>query len=497
LRKKFRSNDSAQQEEQSAFFEQWLRDCQSRKHLNIKEYLEEFQIRVERCIAAEMIEPERKGYYLVKGLPFDQATKILQKFRLSTMRYRDFNFEEISAYLMARINVEEEARMLNPAEATRKISLKQEFKPPVLNAEVVSVPKLNSQTQLPPTTMLKATAEQSPPGVPAAQDEVDVLSEKLFQLKVNRTSLVNVLWSPREAELLANQSIAAYVQQVSDKRIAGVQSAGETAQRRPFAQASDRPQSAFNCYACDKPGHTKDKCPEIVILRENGWLHQNANRALEWGTEDKSQGYIRGLSGSGWLPVILSHIKRKWIKEDQDPLTTKAPWLDGPSAAIQNNSVLSSMNVEEGSGLISAEDYEAFWEHSAPALDGDDDSYAMQAAQIQQKMLNRRPIDRRVLGTPKVSKPTTDAAKKSTPASIMKRVEKPHSVQPKTYRDVTTPEPIPPLRQATPLRQVVDKEMVDAALSRSFKPSKAKRDPAAPKKIRFVEGIPSNLDKVI
>ncbi|CBX93426.1 hypothetical protein IAQ61_009120 [Plenodomus lingam] len=100
LRKRYMHNDSVQHEEQTVFFEQWLRDCQSTTPLNIREYLEEFQIRIERCIAADMVEREKKGYYLEKGLPVNQTTKILQKFNLSTRRVREFNFNMISSYLL-------------------------------------------------------------------------------------------------------------------------------------------------------------------------------------------------------------------------------------------------------------------------------------------------------------------------------------------------------------------------------------------------------------
>ncbi|CAN9171404.1 unnamed protein product [Alternaria alternata] len=130
LRKLFRSNDRSQQEARAEYFEHWLIQCQARSNLNIKEYLQEFQIRSKRCIEAATIDEDRRGYYLVKGLPFRHATKILERFSLRTDNPKAFDYKKISEYLTIRLELEEEARMLNPSEAIKEITPETEFIPP-------------------------------------------------------------------------------------------------------------------------------------------------------------------------------------------------------------------------------------------------------------------------------------------------------------------------------------------------------------------------------
>ncbi|KAB2109347.1 hypothetical protein AG0111_0g1377 [Alternaria gaisen] len=130
LRKLFRSNDRSQQEARAEYFEHWLIQCQARSNLNIKEYLQEFQIRSKRCIEAATIDEDRRGYYLVKGLPFRQATKILERYSLRTDNPKGFDYKKISEYLTIRLELEEEARMLNPSEAIKEITPETEFIPP-------------------------------------------------------------------------------------------------------------------------------------------------------------------------------------------------------------------------------------------------------------------------------------------------------------------------------------------------------------------------------
>ncbi|KAF1937820.1 hypothetical protein EJ02DRAFT_458409 [Clathrospora elynae] len=61
----------------------------------------------------------RRGFYLVKGLPFRYATKVLEKFRLRTDSPKTFVYAKIRDYLTKRLEVKEGARMLNPAEAVK------------------------------------------------------------------------------------------------------------------------------------------------------------------------------------------------------------------------------------------------------------------------------------------------------------------------------------------------------------------------------------------
>ncbi|KAI8933526.1 hypothetical protein NX059_002628 [Plenodomus lindquistii] len=506
LRKRFRSNDTAQQEESAAHLEQWLRDCQSRPDLNIKEYLEEFQIKIERCIASEEIERNKKGYYLVKGLPIHQATKVLQKFNLSTKRPRDFSFEKISSYLSARIEIEEEAKRLNPTEATKKFSPDHQFntqkvveiKLPSFSQPTLQYPK---DTQAPKTHRIA----QSPPGVPASQSEVDMLSDKLFQLQLSKADLISVQWTPRESELLANHSIATHVKETAGERLAKAQAQDKPPQnhfqqpnlfQRPSGQQTQGtsqnqpPRLPFTCFVCNKQGHGKAECPSINQLTEKGWCHWNENRMLFWGTPNNPQGRVTGLGNQGWLETIIAHIKRTWIKQDLSPFAVKAPWLEdsSPPVAIQNNSVVANLNPDTDSGSISAEDYQAFWDASHSAIAEDNDLYAIQAAQIEHKSITRKTVDRRALGDPKVQKPKPDSSS-TVPKAILRRAEKDQPIQPRGRRDLVAEGNKPQeAEQVWPM----DEEMIDNALEKTF----AKKAPV-PRKIRFAEGIPPTTNEVI
>jgi hypothetical protein len=90
--------------------------------------LQEFQICSKRCIDATTIDEDRRGFYLVKGLPFRHATKVLERFGLRTDSLKTFNYRKIRDYLTKRLEVEEEARMLNLAEAVKEFELEVEFK---------------------------------------------------------------------------------------------------------------------------------------------------------------------------------------------------------------------------------------------------------------------------------------------------------------------------------------------------------------------------------
>jgi hypothetical protein len=508
LRRKFRSNDSAQREEQPEFFDQWLRDCQSRSDLNIREYLEEFQIRVQRCIAAGTIEPEKKGWYLVKGLPFAQATRTLEKFGLTTMRYREFQFEKIQHYLSRRADVEEEARMLNPAEATRRLDPVHAFQPHLIEpratsspAQVFQPPTL-SETVLPSYT--RAKHQSSPPGVPPTQQEVDLLTEKLSQMKVNKVNFINVQWSPRESELLANQAVAIYAQKASDERLSQSQTQYTLNTQRTYTSQYPKqnqreqqgaglpPRPSFACFVCDKLGHGKFECPTINQLIEREWCHWNEARQLVWGTLTHPQGRVANLGTKGWAETLLAHIKRVWLKRDANPLTTKADWDALQPRPIENNSVTASFTPDHHSGAISAEDYQAFWEASEQATKDDDlqcFSTSVAAATIKKEAPKHKSIDRKVIGTPKVLKPV-----RPTQPTIEKRIEEREAIQPRGHqRKDPSPTYQIQLPAQVPQQPVVDQEMMDAALRRTFKPTESKQ----PKKARFADQLPSTTDEVI
>lgn len=201
--------------------------------MNIIEYLQEFQIRSKRCIEAGTVEEDRRGFYLVKGLPLRHATKVLERFSLRTDSPKTFDYKKIRDYLTKRLEVEEEARMLNPAEAIKEFEPEVEFKvnqitenakptreeptQPVQNTFQPGVLQLPARTVTP-----KEHQKQSPPGAALTKTEVNDLVDKMLQLKLNRMEVEKmpwmIQWSPRESKLISNPVIQAEVQRQTEER---------------------------------------------------------------------------------------------------------------------------------------------------------------------------------------------------------------------------------------------------------------------------------------
>jgi len=233
LRRLFKSNDKDQQEARAEYFDHWLLQCQARTNLNIREYLQEFHIRSKRCIEATTIEEDRRGFYLVKGLPLRQATKVLERFSLRTDTPKSFNYKKIRDYLTTRLEVEEEARMLNPSEAVKELVPEVDFtvSPKNDQTEYPAVPQYHKAPPgfQPPKLQMqlrddspKALPTQSPPGKAPTRNEVDELVDKMFDLKINRASLElepwKSQWTHRQVELMNNDVIRAEVdRRASDK----------------------------------------------------------------------------------------------------------------------------------------------------------------------------------------------------------------------------------------------------------------------------------------
>lgn len=143
---------------------------------------------------------------------------------------------------------------------------------------------------------------QSPPGVSATQNEVDLLTDKILQLKISKADFISVQWTPRESELLANQSVAMHAQTTSAKRLAefyqqqltgyqntqhqGFQTRGQQPIPPQPNQYSQAPRLPSSCFACMKTGHGKYDCPTIYQLYQNRWCYWDMNRRLHWGTID-------------------------------------------------------------------------------------------------------------------------------------------------------------------------------------------------------------------
>jgi hypothetical protein len=62
-------------------------------------------------------------------LPLRHATKVLEKYSLRTDNPKAFSYKRISNYLTTRLELEEEARMLNSSEAIKEVTQEVEFTP--------------------------------------------------------------------------------------------------------------------------------------------------------------------------------------------------------------------------------------------------------------------------------------------------------------------------------------------------------------------------------
>jgi hypothetical protein len=446
LRKRFRNKDKHQQEERAEYFEHWLLQCQARTNLNILEYLQEFQIRSKRCIEATTIESDRRGFYLVKGLPFRHATKVLERFSLRTDSPKSFEYKKIRDYLAKRLEIEEEARMLNPTEAVKEFEPEVEFKvnemtnpapvadrQPELSQPMVSNTFRPAVLNMPPKSeQPKPSRMQSPPGTAATKNEVSALVDKMLHLSLNKVALEQepwiIQWTPRESELMANQIIRAEVYRQTDEKAAVLKNYMPTAMENiqnvsnnnqpalqsqaqatnnqhgyPSTQRAGYQQQAYrnygnnaqgyqgqgyqrtggynqgyqqnqgmgpnlSCWVCDKMNHQKNDCPTLRAFIDNGWCFLDDRMILNWGTPSNPQGRVTNLGTRRWAETLSAEIKRRWLKRDVDPLTTKAEFASAPQRdnvmPAQNNAISIRLMPDE-TGAIPAEDFNQFWSLSS------------------------------------------------------------------------------------------------------------------------------------
>jgi hypothetical protein len=493
LRNRFRTHDRHQQEERAEYFEHWLLQCQKRTGLDILEYLQDFQIRSKRCIEANTIEEERRGFYLVKGLPFRQAAKVLEKFQLKTDNPKSFDYKKIRDYLKKRLETEEEARLLNPAEAVKELEQEEEFvidqskdaqKPPL---EWKTAPSHYAKAFQPATLHIptaneqpKSDQKQAPPGTAPTKAEVDQLVDKMMQLKLNKTSLEmepwNFAWTPREAELMSNQIISAEIRKRADEKAVALQPyindpipTQTRAMSRPMPgygpQVPGQQQFAVNglntkptqptgqqnyrsstqgyqynqpmnqeCWMCGNSGHGKDDCEVTNKLIEQGWIHFDDRKALNWGPAQLPQGKVSGLiRGGPWDKVIISEIKRRWLKRDVDPLTTKSTFVEDaqPEIPAQTNSITVQFEPDN-TGAIQIRDFEKYWDLSN--LLSEDE------ADLNPRMVGTYQCNSSVLSAT-ISKPTHE--KKSSSSHDPSKVQK---IRPKAVLKKPSQEHIPHLR---------------------------------------------------
>jgi hypothetical protein len=417
LRRRFRNADKYQREERLEYFEHWLHQCQKRSNLNIREYLQEFQIRSRRCIEAGTIEENRRGYYLLKGLPLKQATRILEKFGLRTDNPTKFEYKKLQNYLSNRLEVEEEAKMLNPEEAIKSFEPDVEFKVDQRTENQSKVTTGNYREQQQQTSGFKPATlnyplkgnkagdsrTQSPPGAVATKSEVDGLVEKMVQLKLNRVMYQESPWkvqfNAREEELMDNPVIQAEVRRQTESRsealrpympydpnqgngyqnqiyqgqsfnqgngnqIYGTQGFSNNNQGYQGGPNSQRPPN-FGCWVCDQSGHRKSDCPTLRAYMEYGWVHLDERGQLQWGTPEQPQGKVVGLGTSGWATNISAQIKTRFLKRDADPLKTKAEWMGGPPTVAPSGISSISIQLEpDHTGLLSDDNYARYWRMS-------------------------------------------------------------------------------------------------------------------------------------
>jgi hypothetical protein len=308
LRRRFRNSDKHQQEERAEYFEHWLQQCQARNGLNIREYLQEFQIRSKRCIEAGTVEEDRRGFYLVKGLPFRQATKILERYGLRTDSPKDFQYKKIKDYLTKRLETEEEARMLNPSEAIKEFEPEVEFKVNQITdsqlkttnpQQQVTVTTTAAQNTFRPATLQvplrnnipNTNRSQSPPGAAPTKNEVDGLVDKMLQLRLNHVAFEEQPWSfqfnDREAELMNNPVIQAEVRKRTEERSKDLQP------YLPQQSQATRPQA--NSYQAQNQGQNQYQSNYGNYPRNNNQGYQNPNLRSQnfsnQGYSNANQGY--------------------------------------------------------------------------------------------------------------------------------------------------------------------------------------------------------------
>jgi hypothetical protein len=122
---------------------------------------------------------------------------VLEKFSLRTDTPKKFKYKRIRDYLVKRLEVEEEARILNPVEAVKDFELEVEFR------SVDTIPATRLASSFQPATLRiqpkneqpKTSQMQSLPGTAATRNEVNDLVNKMLQLKINKASLKQSLWA--------------------------------------------------------------------------------------------------------------------------------------------------------------------------------------------------------------------------------------------------------------------------------------------------------------
>ncbi|KAL1655806.1 hypothetical protein SLS61_001830 [Didymella pomorum] len=345
LRKRFQDNDRIQQEERREYFEYWLSQCQSREGLNVGEYLQEFQVRSKRCINAGTLQASDQGMYLIKGLPQALRFFLIEKFDFEISRPNSFDYKQLRDYLLRRIRMEEDARVINPAEAIKVYDAEVEFKVDKITNPMQRPAQIQAEEQEEEThsyapfraprlnlpragETLNGRNRQAPPGAVPTRSEVDDLADKLTQLKINKASFVNepwrCQWTPREAELMDMPIVRGEVERQSNKR------AGQTGQytnKQGLVANQQRyyPQDQGS-YAQLAPNHSANTYPQRNQDQQNG-PQSGYNQSTQGFQQRGYQNSGRSYSPACWVcrsighqkndcPTLRAYIEAGWVHLD-------------------------------------------------------------------------------------------------------------------------------------------------------------------------------------
>lgn len=480
---KFRHADTARLEVSIDQLDYWLSECQSQDELDIQSYLDEYELKSARCLNAQTMVRGHRGFYFAKGLPTYWRNMLIKDLKLNSERRREFDYDTVSEYIstMAELRTAGDRIMTSH----RKVPGKQ----PVLWAK--------PQTASDITTRLFQPKKIDPP----TQAEVDDLVEKYANLQIQGIQLASASWTTREQVLLENKDVAAHVQREGANKSQSVQKPYSFLQNfqtptntfRPEtqyqgSQQQSSPNTMRRCHMCDSLSHIRTNCPTTQQLVDNGWIHQNDAGYIQWGRADRPQGRIRELSGAqtSWKDIICSQIKTRWLRADMNPLTTMANWDDiqkGQHQPAQTNSIGAIAHVDTQSGLLSREEYDAFWHNNV--VDNDDSEPEMNAAAIARPQRAAKPIIHRPVGDVRVTKPLKDEEKLTIQprGTRLKHPEDFHPAGPKHDRK-------------SPLHPQPTRAELEEAMRRM--PTQPKEPvPRGPRKPRFIDSLQSTTSQQV